>query len=247
MNNLLTLSLYDKAGDREATPEIYVYLPPKPAVRTKAVVICGGGGYNQVNLEHEGRQFAQWLNSINVAGIVLNYRLPHGNKALPEKDLRQAVKMVRAHASEWNIDPQQIGAAGFSIGGHAVSRVAVKLEEASKLNFTMLFYSVVSMSDQLTHKPSRERLLGTSPSQEELKDYSSELHVSASTPPSLIMASDDDQVVSSLNAVTYYEKLKAHNIPASLHIFPSGGHAWGMKEDFLYHQELLMLISKWIS
>lgn len=247
MNTNLTLPLYERVDASEVAPEIYVYLPQKQSTPTKAVVICGGGGYNQVNIEHEGRQFAQWLNSINVAGIVLNYRLPQGDRTKPEADLRQAVKIVRSHASQWNIDQQQIGAAGFSIGGHAVSLLAVKEEAESKLNFTMLFYGVVSMTDQLTHKPSRERLLGVSPTLDVLNCYSSENSISASTPPCLFMASDDDQVVSPLNGVIYYEKLKAHHVPASLHVFPCGGHGWGMKEDFLYHQEMLTIIDKWLN
>lgn len=110
----------------------------------------------------------------------------------------------------------------------------------------MLFYSVVSMSDSLTHIPSREKLLGENPSPENIYYYSSEKHISTSTPKSLIMACDDDRVVSSLNAVTYYTKLRENNVPASLYIFPRGGHAWGMKKDFPYHKEMLDLVEKWL-
>lgn len=241
METYITVPLYSKS----LIPEIYVYLPQQtqPA---KAVIICGGGGFNHVNLKHEGHQFAQWLNTIGVAGIVLNYRLPNGIKEVVECDLRQAVKVVRSKAADWNIDPQQIGAAGFSIGGLAVSLVAVREEMESKLDFTMLFYSIVSMTDELTHKPSREKLLGLNPSEEDINYFSSEKNVSASTPRCLIMSSNDDNVVSPLNGVTYYQKLKEYNIPAALHVFASGGHGWGMRKEFPYREEMLSLVEKWI-
>lgn len=248
MNRFLTLPLYniDEVNISEYIPEIYVYLPQNQASSTKAIVISGGGGFNKVNLDHEGHQFAQWLNTINIAGVVVNYRMPHGDKSIPEADLRQAVRLVRKHAEEWNINPLQIGGAGFSIGGHAITRLATKEEAGSKLNFTLLFYSVISMTDQLTHIPSRDKLLGISPAMDVLNSYSSENNVTSSTPPALIMASDDDQVVSPLNGVVYYEKLKMNNIPASLHIFSSGGHGWGMKKEFLYHREMLAIVSQWL-
>lgn len=246
MNTYITIPLYNDLTTTDNIPELYVHLPQHIQQPSKAVVICGGGGFNQVNLEHEGHQFAEWLNSKGVAGIVLKYRLPGGNKTITEMDMRQAVKVVRERATEWNIDNRGIGAAGFSIGGHAISLVAVKEEEESKLDFTMFFYSVVSMSDELTHKPSREKLLGKSPTKEEIENYSSENFISASTPKALIMASDDDSVVSPLNGVVYYQKLKEYNIPASLYIFPTGGHSWGMKRDFTYHKEMLDLIEAWL-
>lgn len=246
MNNYITIPLYKEIQESNTIPEIYVYLPHAAKRPTKAVIVCGGGGFNQVNLDHEGHLFAQWLNTIEVAGIVLNYRLPNGDKHIPEMDLRQAVKIVRERALEWNIDKLYIGAAGFSIGGHAVSLLAVKEEKESKLDFTMLFYAVISMSDNLAHKPSREKLLGKNPDKDEIEYYSSENYISGSTPKSLIMSSDDDIAVSPLNGVIYYENLKKHNIPASLHIFPSGGHGWGMKKDFPYHQSMLDLVESWM-
>lgn len=234
MNAYITVPLYDDCQQSDIVPEIYVYLPKSSQQPAKAVAISGGGGFNQVNLEHEGHQFAQWLCSIGVAGIVLNYRLPQGDKLITEADLRQAVRIVRKNAEKWHLDKNNIGAAGFSIGGHAVSLLAVREEFDSKLDFTMLFYSVVTMGDKLTHLPSRNRLLGENPTEEDIEYYSSVQHISPSTPNCLLIACDDDAVVSPLNGVQYYEALKHCNIPASLYIFPSGGHGWGMKKEFLY-------------
>lgn len=212
----------------------------------KAVIILGGGGFNHVNLEHEGHLFAQWLNTIGIVGVVLNYRLPNGDKEVTEMDLREAVKTVRARSKEWNIDEHNIGAAGFSIGGHAVSLVAVREEKDSKLDFTMLFYPVTDMSDKLTHIPSRNRLLGNDPSEVDIHYYSSYKFISESTPRSLIMACDDDKVVSPLNSVLYYEGLNKFDVSSSLCIFPSGGHGWGMKEDFPFHKEMLSIVEAWL-
>lgn len=247
MQSYLTLPLYE--GNIEgAIPEIYVYLPQQRTdTLSKAVIISGGGGFNHVNLEHEGHQFAQWLSSIGIAGIVLNYRLPNGQKDMTEVDCRQAVRLVRKYADEWNIDKSNIGAAGFSIGGHAVAMLSVCPEEDSMLNFTILFYSVVSMKDELTHLPSRDKLLGEEPREEDIMFYSPLGFVSDKSAKCLILASDDDKVVSPLNSVKFYKALKKNNVRAGLCIYPSGGHGWGMKEDFLYHDEMLSIVKKWIS
>lgn len=244
MSDYIKVPLYEDIEGRMA--EMYVYLCNNVHHLSKAIIILGGGGFNQVNLDHEGHQFAQWLNRIGVVGIVLNYRLPNGDKEVTEMDLREAVKTVRAKANEWNIDRANIGAAGFSIGGHAVSLVAVRGKKDSKLDFTMLFYPVTDMSDKLTHIPSRNKLLGNNPNEVEIDYYSSNKLISESTPKSLIMACDDDKVVSPLNSVLYYEGLKKFNVPSSLCIFPFGGHGWGMREDFPFHKEMLSIIETWL-
>lgn len=245
MSDYIKVPLYEDVEGRVA--EMYVYLFDNVHHSSKAVIILGGGGFNHVNLEHEGHQFAKWLNSIGVVGIVLNYRLPNREKEVTEIDLREAVKTVRARSGEWNIDKSNIGAAGFSIGGHAVSLVATREESDSKLDFTMYFYAVMNMSDDLTHMPSREKLLGNNPDKEDIEYYSSVDHISISTPKALIMASNDDKVVSPFNSVYYYKGLKKYDISASLHIFPSGGHGWGMKSDFPYHTQMLDLVKAWLN
>lgn len=244
MSDYIKVPLYEDIEGRMA--EMYVYLCNNVHQLSKAIIILGGGGFNQVNLDHEGHQFAQWLNNIGVVGIVLNYRQPNEDKEITEMDLREAVRIVRLRSEEWNIDRHHIGAAGFSIGGHAVSLVAVREEEGSKLDFTMLFYSVTDMSDKLTHIPSRDKLLGNNPSDTEIHFYSSSKFISEATPRALIMACDDDKVVSPLNSVLYYEGLKKFNVPSSLCIFPFGGHGWGMREDFPFHKEMLSIIETWL-
>lgn len=246
MNTSITISLYDQVESLIEIPEMYVYLPKTAIHPTKAVVICGGGGFNQVNIDHEGRQFAEWLVTIGIAGIVLNYRFPKGSMYLSETDLIKSIEIIKSKASEWNINKNNIGAAGFSIGGHIVATLATKREYASKPNFTLLFYPVISMRDNLTHEPSRKRLLGNAYSEKDIMKYSIEDHVSSRTPKALIMCSDDDKAVSSLNSIIYYERLKFNNIPSALYVFPVGGHGWGMKEEFIFHNEMLSLVEKWL-
>lgn len=246
MKNYVTIPLYE---NRLSTyvPEMYLHFPQNIENKAKAVIICGGGGFNKVNLDHEGHQFAEWLNSFGIVGCVLNYTLPKGkDKRVTEKDLRQAIKIVKANAGEWGIDKENIGAAGFSIGGHAVALVAAKEEQDLELDFTILFYSVTSMEDALTHIPSRTKLLGVDLSEEDIYNFSPLNHISAKTPPSFIMACNDDKVVSPMNSVLYYERLRKYKIPASLYIFPEGGHGWGMSKDFKYQTEMLSLLEKWL-
>ncbi len=247
MTNYITKSLSDDCSRSDTMLEMYIHIPEKVQQTSKVVIICGGGGFNKVNLDHEGHQFAEWLNSLGIVGCVLNYRLPGGtDKRITEKDLRQAVRFVRNNVKEWGLDKPSVGAAGFSIGGHAVSLVATKVESDSKLDFSMLFYSVTSMQDKITHIASRNKLLGADPSEEDIYNFTALNHVSANTSPCFIMACNDDSIVSPLNSVLYYERLRKHNIPAALYIFPKGGHAWGMNKDFQYHTDMLSLLEKWI-
>lgn len=246
MNTCITIPLYDHAEGQTNIPEIFVYLPDSIPNPTKAVVICGGGGFNQVNIDHEGKQFAQWLTTIGIAGIVLDYRLPKDGIYLSEIDLIKSIELIESKSSEWNIDKNMIGAAGFSIGGHIVATLASQKEPECRPKFTLLFYPVISMRDNLTHEPSRNKLLGNIYTEKDIMKYSIEDHVSQSTPKSLIMCSDDDKAVSTLNSTTYYERLKFNNIPSALYVFPVGGHGWGMKKEFVYHDEMLTLVEKWL-
>lgn len=247
MTNYKTESIFDDRIRSDTMPEMYIHIPEKVQQASKVIIICSGGGFNKVNLDHEGHQFAEWLNSLNIVGCVLNYSLPDGtDKHITEKDLRQAVRFVKNNAGKWGLDKPSIGAAGFSIGGHAVSLVATKVESDSKLDFSMLFYSVTSMQDKITHISSRNKLLGSDPSKEEIYNFTALNHISEKTPPCFVMACSDDSIVSPLNSVLYYERLLKHNVPATLYIFPKGGHAWGMNKDFQYHAEILSLLEKWI-
>lgn len=228
------------------TAELFVYLPEKKVNTGAAVVICPGGGYARQAMEHEGTQFAEMLQKKGVAGIILKYRLPNGHHTIPLTDAQEAVRIVRANAEKWGIDSRKVGVSGFSAGGHLASTLGTHFDEASRPDFMLLFYPVVTMG-QYTHKGSRDNLLGTEKNNKSLLWlYSNEQQVTPDTPPALFLLSDDDTAVPPANSVQMYLAMKELGIPASMHIFPGGGHGWGCRETFAYHNEWQELMWRWL-
>lgn len=228
-------------------PDITIYIPADSVKRDIAVVICPGGGYARLAFQHEGVQFAEWLNSIGITGIVLKYRMPNKHKEVPLDDLQQAIRYTRSKAKEWGID--KVGVAGFSAGGHLAATASTKLgyntADDVKPDFSILFYPVITMTES-THQGSRTNLLGDTPSLVDRYAYSNETLVNAKTPPCILLLSDDDKTVPPINSIMYYEALKKNDIPATMYIFPTGGHGWGMREDFRYHDQMLGLLKSWL-
>lgn len=238
--------------------ELTVYRPEPDKNKGMAVVICPGGGYFHLAMNHEGEMFARWLNERGITALVLKYRMPNGHHRVPIADARQALRWVRSKAGEWGIDPARIGIAGFSAGGHLASTVATHsgsgnteaagvLEAySSRPDFVLLFYPVISMKEELTHAGSRYALLGAAPSPARVEEYSGELQVGAQTPPVFLLHCDDDIVVSPLNSILFYRALKKNKVPAALYIFPKGGHGWGLDPAFEYYPEWTALLEKWL-
>lgn len=225
---------------------IYVW-PAESANNTgKAILICPGGGYSNEAADHEGRQFAEWFASHGITAIVLKYRLPNGHSEIPLADARQAMRVIREKAAEWGVDPHKVGVAGFSAGGHLASTLLTHFDEGSRPDFGILFYPVVTMG-KATHSGSRDKLLGENPSPELVSRFSNELQVTADTPPTMIFFSDDDKSVPPVNGTMFYAALKAAGVPASMYIFPSGGHGWGFRDNFAYHEHMKALTLDWIS
>ncbi|MDR2362783.1 MAG: alpha/beta hydrolase [Prevotellaceae bacterium] len=225
---------------------MYVYLPAGAATPTTAVVICPGGGYVRLAMVHEGHEFARWLNENGMAAIVLKYRMPNGHHEVPLSDAQQALRLVRRHSREWNIAPDRVGIAGFSAGGHLASTAATHFSDSlTRPDFAVLFYPVVSMG-ATAHAGSRLQLIGESPSPERQREYSNEWRVTAATPPTLLLLSDDDQTVDPLNSSAFYDALKQYRVPAAMYVFPTGGHGWGMRSDFVYHDVWKELVKRWL-
>lgn len=213
-----------------------------------AIIICPGGGYGGLAFNHEGIEFAQWLNTLGITGVVLKYRMPNKHKEIPLDDAHQAIRYIREHAKELNINPNKVGIAGFSAGGHLAATAATHYITSGtnvRPDFSVLFYPVITMQIA-THGGSRNNLLGDKPSESELHLYSNEKQVNNNTPPAILLLSDDDGAVSPINSTMYYEALKQNNIPAAIYIFPEGGHGWGMNKNFRYHTEMLSLLSAWL-
>ena len=225
-------------------PEILIYFPDKKVANGTAVIICPGGSYSRLAIDHEGWDVAKWLNSYGVVGIVLKYRLPSDrimeNKTIgPLQDVQEAIRTVRRHSSEWGIKPNRIGIMGFSAGGHLAGTASTLCNEkvypltdstSARPDFSLLIYGVLSMQD-FTHKGSRVNLLGENPSQELIDRFSNELNVNAKTPPAFIVHCQDDKAVPIENSIRYYQALTKYHIPAELHIYEQGGHGYGLATD----------------
>jgi acetyl esterase/lipase len=226
-------------------PGIAVYLPAKRHATGQAVVICPGGGYWALAYDWEGIDVAKWLNSKGIAGIVLKYRLPTSEGQIiphesPLMDARQAIRLVRYHASEWNINPDQIGIMGFSAGGHLASTLGTHFDYGNSYandlveriscrpDFMILMYPVITMTKPFMHKGSRNALIGENPEPALTQNYSNELQVSEDTPPTFLVHAADDKVVPVENSLVFYQALVENNVPAEMHIYPSGGHGFSL-------------------
>ncbi len=212
---------------------VTIYHPAKP--NGAVVVICPGGGYGMLCLGPEGHDIAKWLNSHGITGIVLEYRLPNGNRFLPLLDAQRAIRMARNNAAAWNCDPKRIGIIGFSAGGHLASTAATHFDDgapadpdpinrlSSRPDFAILIYPVISMGPK-THGGSKYNLLGGNPDNKIVELYSNEKQVTAKTPPSFLAHAKDDTLVVPENSQMFFDALQACKVPSKYLELPSGGH-----------------------
>jgi acetyl esterase/lipase len=226
---------------------VRVLLPADADRPAKAVVICPGGGYSRLAMSHEGYDWAPFFNDLGIAAIVLKYRMPSSNPSLPINDALDALRLAGTHAVEWNIDPSDIGIMGFSAGGHLASTIATHAPQELRPAFQILFYPVITMNPEETHAGSRLHLLGENPTPEQERLYNNEYQVDDFTPAAFIALSHDDTVVHPINSISYYNALLSNNIPATMHIYPDGGHGWGIRSEFSYHKEMLTELARWLS
>ncbi|MBW7990925.1 MAG: alpha/beta hydrolase [Planctomycetes bacterium] len=228
-------------GDK---PTLTIYRPPRGKATGAAVVICPGGGYGHLAMDHEGHQIAQWLNSFGVAGFIVKYR--HSNSGAgyghpaPLQDAQRAVRTVRARAKEWNVDPTRIGILGFSAGGHLASSAGTHFQNrysdakdsidkvSCRPDFMVLIYPVISFTEWCTHKDSRKNLLGTDPEQELVENLSNERQVTAQTPPTFLVHGNNDKGVPPENSIFFYLALWKAKVPAEMHIYENGRHGFGL-------------------
>lgn len=226
-------------------PQYQVYLPEKGKATGAAVVVLPGGGYGILAIQHEGHELAKWFAERGIAGIVAKYRVS-GNPAMgyqfpvPFLDARRAIRTVRAHATEWGVDPQKVGIMGFSAGGHLASLATTRFadtfpefegkDEIDKLSarpdFSMLIYPVISMGE-IGHAGSRKNLLGDKPAPGQIETYSTEKAVTPETPPVFLVTTSDDWV-DCRNSLNFAAACKASKVPVSLHLFETGGHGYGL-------------------
>ena len=215
--------------------ELEVFLPPADKASGTAVVICPGGGYIRHVTDREGYPIAQWLNEHGIAAIILEYRLPKLRHQVPLLDAGRAIRLTRAHAERWKLDPQRIGILGFSAGGHVASTATTHFDDgnasaqdpvermSSRPGFAWLVYPVVTMG-RFTHTGSRMELLGPSPTPELERLYSNETQVTSQTPPVFLAHAIDDKPVPVENSRQFVEAMKKHQVPVELLELPEGGH-----------------------
>lgn len=228
-------------------PSMRVYLPPKEKATGRVVIACPGGAYFGLAYGHEGYEWAPYFNEQGIALCVLKYRMPRGSRDVPFSDAEEALRLVKENAEEWNINPADVGIMGSSAGGHLASTIATRIKPELRPAFQILFYPVISMDESITHAQSRQNLLGDNITKESDDLYSNEKQVNSNTPRAIILFSDDDDGVPSENGVRYYLALNKNKVPASLYIYPSGGHGWGSRKDFKYNKEMLQDLTAWLN
>jgi acetyl esterase/lipase len=227
------------------SPEIAVFFPAKRNASGQAVIICPGGGYAILAYDWEGTDVAKFLNAKGITAIVLKYRLPNSKSNItpylsPLMDAKRAMRIVRANADKWNIKKNNIGIMGFSAGGHLASTLATHFDDgdknskdsteqqSSRPDFAVLIYPVISMDKKITHMGSHNNLIGENADSSLTNLYSNELQVTKQTPPTFLLHATDDGAVPVENSLRFYEACKTNGVPASMHIFPKGGHGFGL-------------------
>ena len=214
-------------------PQIEVFLPNKKSANGQAVIICPGGGYARLSYDWEGTDIAKLLNTHGIAAFVLKYRLPDSLSSsapdqVPLMDAKQAIRIVRARAQEWNIKPNHVGIMGFSAGGHLAATLSTHFDQDTRPDFSILVYPVISMDKSIAHIGSRNNLIGMQPTAALIKMYSNEFNVTPTTPPTFIIHATDDTSVPVENSLLYYHALKNNKVAAEMHLFPTGGHGFGL-------------------
>lgn len=207
-------------------PTITVYAPPADKNTGTAVLVCPGGGYNILAYDLEGTEVCEWLNSIGVTGVLLKYRVPRrpgdDKHLLPLADAQRAMRLIRSRATEWKINPQRIGVLGFSAGGH----LTVNLSN----NHNEKVYEPVDDADKLSARP--DFALPIYPAylveKKQPDKLAPDVTVTSQTPPTFLVQTQDDNIRVE-NAILYYLALKQAKVPAEMHIYPTGGHGYGLR------------------
>ncbi len=229
-----------RGATSEDRPTLTPCLLDGPETRA-CVIVLPGGGYAR-RADHEGVPVAQWLNSLGLHSAVLDYRVAPYRHPAPLSDAQRAIRLVRAHAAEWKIDPKRIGILGFSAGGHLAASAATLFdrrayeavdaidEHTARPDAAILCYPVIS-SGPNAHQGSFENLLGPDAPAELRREMSLENQVNAQTPPCFIWHTANDGAVPVENALLFASALSRAKVPYALHVFPDGPHGVGLASD----------------
>lgn len=225
--------------------ELYIF-PADPAKATgQAVVICPGGGYVKLCIDYEGYQMAQWFAANGITAAVLKYRMPNGHPEVPLEDVEQALRiMMGLEAGATGFTADKVGIVGSSAGGHLAASASTLA--TTRPAFAILFYPVITAEKGKGHQGSFNALLGDRRNAETDAWYSLQNRVTAQAPPTLLLLSDDDRTVPAINSTLYYNALKNNGIKASIHIYPTGGHGWGIRDNFKYKEQWQQAALDWM-
>ncbi len=225
--------------------ELFLFKADPSKAAGQAVVICPGGGYVRLAMEHEGFQMARWFAENGITAAVLKYRMPNGHDQVPLEDAEQALRiMTGLEAGAEGFTSDRVGIVGSSAGGHLAAMVSTM--GAVRPAFSILFYPVITGEAGRCHKGSFDSLLGADRTEEQTARFSLQNRVTEATPPALLLLSDNDRTVPPISSISYYNALKAHGIAASMHIYPSGGHGWGIRDEFPYRAEWQRAVLDWL-
>lgn len=228
--------------EADDTPTLIAYKVANESNTRTAIVVCPGGGYGGLAMDHEGHAIARWLNEHGVSAFICDYRhrgKGYGHPA-PLQDVQQAIRTVRANSKEWNIAADQIGVLGFSAGGHLASTAATHFDSgkeksedpigrvSSRPDFAILCYPVIAFDEDFTHRGSQRNLLGDSPPKALVVSLSNEKVVSEDTPPTFLFHTNEDKGVPPENSIAFYLALRKANVPAELHVYEKGRHGLGL-------------------
>ena len=236
--------LEDARASNVHQPSLTVYPAPADKATGAAVIICPGGGYMRLSMENEGSQVAAWLNSIGVTAFVLKYRMVEYGHPAPLRDVLRAVRLVRSRAADFALQPDRLGVIGFSAGGHLAAsagtlfdspegRTGAALDAVSaRPDFLLLMYPVITLHDPYAHAGSRRALLGENATAAQVAAMSLESRVTAATPPTFLVHTQEDTSVPIENSLLFYRALRASGVPTEVHLFEKGPHGFGMRKEF---------------
>jgi acetyl esterase/lipase len=250
-------ALGEEAKDK---PKLIAYVPEADQATGAAIVVCPGGGYGGLAMDHEGHQIAQWLNSLGVAAFIADYRhrgKGYGHPA-PLQDAQRAIRTVRARAKEWNVKPNRIGILGFSAGGHLASTAATHFDDGNaeatdaiekvgcRPDFAVLCYAVIAFGEPYTHGGSQKNLIGENAAPDLVKLLSNEKQVTEKTPPTFLWHTSEDTGVLPDNSTQFYLACIRHKVPAELHIYEKGRHGVGLGKGIAGTEEWPKACQTWM-
>lgn len=245
-------------NDDADQPTITPYLPSADRAVGTGVIVCPGGGYGHLAMDHEGVQIARWLNSMGVAAFVLKYRLGPRYHPAPLDDAQRALRYVRLHAGEFRIDGSRLGIWGFSAGGHLASTAATHFDRgspsateaidrmSSRPDFAILAYPVITLTGEHAHKGSRRNLLGENADAQLVELLSNQKQVTPETPPTFLFHTNEDRGVPPENSVMFYMALREAGVPTEMHIYQRGRHGVGLAPTDLVLSSWPRRLAEWL-